>query len=96
MEVGAPPLGPLRCQELLSSGKSLTRLEEGHAGLILSSECFRLDPGSGSTFIGGAGERRAEWNSVQQVCVMWESAVTKEDQFLLVSSCMVCVCVCNE
>ena len=60
MEVGDPQLGPPRFQELLTSGKSLTRLEEGHAGLILSSECFRLDPESGSTFIRGAGERRAE------------------------------------
>lgn len=60
MEVGDPRLGPLRCQELLSSGKSLTRLEEKHAGLILSSECFRLDPESGLTLIRGAGEQRAE------------------------------------
>lgn len=60
MEAGDPRLGPLRFQELLSSGKSLTRLEKGHAGLILSSESFRLDPESGLTFIRGAGKQRAE------------------------------------
>ena len=55
--------------------------------------------GSGLTFIRGAGEQRAEWNSVQQVCVMWERAVAKEDQFLLVDFlhgvcvCIVCGCV---
>lgn len=46
----------------------LTRLEERHAGLDLSSQCFRLDPGS--TYIREAGEQGAELKSVHQVHVM--------------------------
>lgn len=48
-----------RNQELLSSEKPLTRLEEGSTGLDLSSECFRLDPRS--TCTGRAGEQGAEY-----------------------------------
>lgn len=88
--VGTPWLGWLRSQELLRSKKSLTRLENGHVGLDLSSECFRLDPGS--TSVERAGEHGAVWSSdVKSTWQRERAAAEIAAQFLLAQCCMLWV-----